>query len=180
MRKRKEKIRSNLVGHFPRLEALEVLKQHLRKPSSEFGRNSLKRPHVQNALCDALEVADGRNRRLVERLLKLTHGLENVRRSICDHEGRQENAHIDVLGSESRPRRAVAKGGEHVNAVKAVFSGRNGRFLAEEKDKGIEAEKKSMRHSVTARIIQTKSFKAPDGLHILNSDSTIGSEKIGS
>jgi hypothetical protein len=130
---------AHLVWDLPRLEALEVLKQHRRKLARELGRHRLKRPGRRDALHDALEAGRQRQSRLKDGLLQLAHGLKDVRRSVGDHEAGQENAHIDVLRRQRKRRRAMAERRQHVDALEALLGHRYGALLAQEDDESLEA-----------------------------------------
>ena len=108
---------SHLIGNLPQLEALEVLVKHSRKVCSQLKRDGQKHTIRLHMLNDALEAFDDRHRRLIERLLELTHGLEDMRRSQGNHKGSQKNSHIHVLWGQRFRRRAMAEGAEHVDAL---------------------------------------------------------------
>ena len=134
--------KTHLVGNLPCLEALEVLQQQLGKPHRHVESNILKRTTLlRNALCDALKSGGDWDRRLIERLLEAAHGLEYVGRAVRNHKRREENAHIDVFGSNGRTRRAVTEGAEHVNALEAAAGGGDDGLLAQEDDEFLKTER---------------------------------------
>ena len=129
-----------LVGHLPRLERLEELKQQRLEVLRQGGRNVVEGVGVgREGVADLLELRDERQRRVGQLLLERAHRLEDVRRAVRDHESRQKDAHVDVLRGERRRRRAVAMRAKAVDALKARLGGLDHRLLAQEHHQLLEA-----------------------------------------
>ena len=115
------------VGTAPVVEATKVSEQ----PPDEAGRqlmgHAAEGARLHDDHSDALQAGDERDRRIVERLLSLAHGLEDVRRTKGDHVRRQEHPHVDGVGVGSAigsgGRRAVAHHSEAVHALEEVLGG---------------------------------------------------------
>ena len=108
-----------LVRNLPRLESLEELKQKRREIFRELTRDGHEAPASVDEFANLLKEGDERCSSPQKRDLQCAHGFEDVRRSVCDHESRKEDTHIDILRGKRPARRAVSECRQEMNALKA-------------------------------------------------------------
>ena len=110
------------VGNPPFVEAANVYEQPRDEAVRQLVVHAAERASLHDGTCDAFQIGDERHSHIEERLLQRTHRLEDVRRPMRNHVGRQEHPHVDRVGSGGAGGwHAVAKQGQTVHALKEVL-----------------------------------------------------------
>jgi len=117
----------DLIRNLPGLELDEEVNEQSLKVLGQLVGNVVERfvCAVKEGVANQLKALDHLLRSVKKGLCQRAHILKDVRWTVDDHEGRVEDPHIDVFRLTNPGNRAMAKGAEVMDALKAGLGSTN-------------------------------------------------------
>ena len=143
-----------LVRNLPSLKLLEEVKEQGRKVLGKLMRDFGKRLSfgTEKRIADTLKALDQRHSCVIERLLQSAHVLENMSRTVSNHEASKEDPNVNIGRNQCSRRRTMTKGTKVMDALKASLGNLDDVFVTQLNHKRLEGDALGMLFSSTMSL----------------------------